>query len=75
MGGCLNSIVYGDTADELMIEAAEAEGLFYQLYESKTGKLVGGGVVSIDMLAKVVQKKGEADDLPPLFSELNYIKK
>ena len=48
--GCLNSIVYGDTADELMTKAAKAEGLFYQLYESKTGKLVGRGVVSIDAL-------------------------
>ena len=53
--GCLNSIVYGDTADELMTEAAKAEGLFYQLYESKTGKLVGRGVVSIDMLGRRYQ--------------------
>lgn len=29
--GCLNSIVYGDTADELITEAAKTEGLFYQL--------------------------------------------
>ena len=57
----MNSIVYGDTADELMTEAAKTEGLFYQLYESKTGKLIGRVVVSIDMLAKVVQKEGEAE--------------
>ena len=70
--GCLNSIVYGDTADELMTEAAKTEGLFYQLYESKTGKLVGRGVVSIDMLAKVVQKEGEAEiSASSFYLELN----
>lgn len=47
--GNLNSIVFGDTAEELM-ENGTNEGLFYQLYEAASGNRVGTGIVSIDML-------------------------
>lgn len=47
--GNLNSIVFGDTAEELMGNGTN-EGLFYQLYETSSGNRVGTGIVNIDLL-------------------------
>lgn len=47
--GNLSSIVFGDTAEELMGNGSN-EGLFYQLYETSSGNRVGTGIVNIDLL-------------------------
>lgn len=71
--GCLNSIVYGDTADELITEAAKTEGLFYQLYESKTGKLVGRGVVSIDALGDDISEYEKSSIIYIGYLDIRYL--
>lgn len=43
------TIVYGDNAEELMAQY-DCEGLFYQLYVKETGKRIGYGIVSLDVL-------------------------
>lgn len=43
--------VYGDTWEELRGDGHN-EGLFYQLYETSTGKKIGGGVIDPDLPAE-----------------------
>ena len=55
--GNLSSIVFGDTAEELMGNGAN-EGLFYQLYETSSGNRVGTGIVNIDLLVDDISESG-----------------
>lgn len=48
--GKLRKIVSGDTADEINRAAFNAEGMFYQLYETVKGKRLGYGIYSYDAI-------------------------
>lgn len=47
--GLLRDIIYGNNISELC-SSGENEGLFYQLYESKSGKRIGYGIFDLDSL-------------------------
>ena len=47
--GLFVTVVYGDNAEELLTQY-DCEGLFYQLYVKETGRRIGYGIVSLDVL-------------------------
>lgn len=55
--GHLSDITYGNNIDELMqsSDGEDNEGLFYILYENKTGKRIGSGVVEYSAIQEEIE--------------------
>ena len=56
--GNLIDITYGNNIDELMqsSDGLDNEGLFYMLYENKTGKRIGSGVVEYSVIQEEIEE-------------------
>ena len=56
--GNLSDITYGNNIDELMqsSDGLDNEGLFYMLYENKTGKRIGSEVVEYSVIQEEIEE-------------------
>lgn len=48
--GNFRDVIYGDSADEIVSNNGDYEGLFYQLYETNKGERIGYGVFNYDTI-------------------------
>lgn len=54
--GNLREIAKGNTVDELIKDADDSEGMFYQLYETSKGKRLGYGVFTYDAIKEDIDR-------------------
>lgn len=54
--GNLREIAKGNTASELIDNAGDSEGMFYQLYETGKGKRIGYGVFNYDAIEEDIKR-------------------
>lgn len=54
--GNLREIAKGDTVNELVENAGDSEGMFYQLYDTTKGKRLGYGIFSYDAIEEDVAR-------------------
>lgn len=63
--GLFYDVVHGDSAEELM-DQGDFEGLFYQLYDTKSGERIGFGTICLDFLKENItefeRKKTQGQD-------------
>ena len=54
--GNLREIAKGNTVDELVEDAGDSEGMFYQLYETNKGKRLGYGIFNYDAIEEDIAR-------------------
>lgn len=54
--GTLRDIAKGNTVDELVKDAGDSEGMFYQLYETDKGRRLGYGIFSYEAIEEDINR-------------------